>query len=107
MRPFIEQLMIDSDKKITPVRMRKTKKEMKKTFSDHFSVLLTISDLPKSKKEKEEKQVKWNLAKYKGWERYKEVSDEYADKIEQIVTDKRISIEDAMSMFNKIHNKIK
>ena len=57
--------------------------------------------------EREPKIVKWNLAKEGGWDRYKEVSDQYSEAIEKVINNEEDNVEEAMKKFNKIHDKIK
>ena len=57
--------------------------------------------------EKEPKVVKWNLAKEGGWDRYKEISDQYSEAIEKVLNNQEDNVEEAMTKFNKIHDKIK
>ena len=48
-----------------------------------------------------EKTTKWNLKKPGGWDKYKEVSDKYAEEIEKVVEDTDLG---ADNMFKKIGN---
>ena len=47
--PYVEKLVIDKDRKITPARAVKEKKKYKLMYTDHFSCLLSFKDLPKRK----------------------------------------------------------
>ena len=67
LRPFVEKLIIDKEKKMTAARAVKRKESTKMIFSDHFALLLSLRDLPRSKQSKSEKQTRWNLAKVGGW----------------------------------------
>ena len=107
LRPYIQKLEIDSKRKMTPARAMRIKGKQKLVFTDHFSTLLTFANLPKRTMEKEPKVVKWNLAKEGGWDRYKEISDQYSEAIEKVLNNQEDNVEEAMKKFNKIHNKIK
>ena len=75
--------------------------------SDHFPCLLTFDNLPRGQDAKEDKQVKWNLAKKGGWEHYKKVSDELIVKVKESIDDNDISVETTKKEFDKVHNKIR
>ena len=72
-----------------------------------LSCLLSLKNLPKKKEMKTKKKTLWNLAKTNGWEVYKDISDEFADKIEKIVKDKNLTIQEVFDKFDKLHDKIK
>ena len=61
------KLAIDNEKKMTVARATKRKSSVKLIYSDHFSVLLSLRNLPKAKDEVVRKETKWNLAKEDGW----------------------------------------
>ena len=70
-------------------------------------MLLTLENLPLKKEEKQEKIVRWNLAKEGGWKDYGKESEEATEKLARVVEDKSISIEEAKTIFDKIHKHIK
>ena len=78
----------------------------KLVFPDHFPVLLTLNNLPRAQEEKEEKQVKWNLAKTDSWSQYKD-NEEFSGKLERVVKNEEISVEETKHQFDKIHDKIR
>ena len=49
----------------------------------------------------------WNKGKPGGWETFKRVTDDYADKIDSIVEDKKKDINTIMKEIDKIDTKIK
>ena len=108
LKPFVSKLEIDCKQKMGIARAVKTKKKgkYKLVYSDHFPLLLTFSNLPRSEEENIEKQVKWNLAKEDGWKHYKE-NEDLLDKLEDVVENEETSIEETKHKFDKIHNKIK
>ena len=107
LRPHVTSLVIDSERKFTPSRVVKRKGEAKQVYTDHYSALLTLTNLARGKDMMEGKQLRWNLAKEGGWSRYKELTDEYAEKIEKAVTSPENTVEEAMTKFERIHDKIK
>ena len=49
----------------------------------------------------------WNLAKENGWKIYKEISNKFSDKLNTVVDNEELDIEETVRMFEKIHNDIK
>ena len=107
LRPFVAKLVIDREKKMTVARATKRKESTKLTFSDHYSAVISLVNLPRSKAEKNEKQSKWNLAKVGGWMKYKEESSKYCKALENVIEDVNANIDEKYEKFKKIHNKIK
>ena len=71
--PYVDKLVIDKEKKITPARAIKSEWKYKLVYTDHFSLLLTMKNLPRKKETKQKKIKMWNLAKENGWKIYKEL----------------------------------
>ena len=107
LRPFVESLVIDERKEMTPARSMKKKGKYVRMYTDHLSGLLTFAGLPRAKEVKEVKETRWNLAKEGGWEIYKKLCEEASEKINSVVENEVNSIEDMISKFEKFHNKIK
>ena len=99
---------MDSGRKLQIARAVKGKKggKYKLVYSDHFPVILTISNLPRLKEQKEERQERWNLARDGDWKLYKEISEQLKGKLEAVVEDNKLTIEEAKHKFNTIHDKI-
>ena len=110
MKQYVKKLEIDSETKLGTARVEKIKK-MKEKYrlinSDHFPVLLNLENMPFEKKEKEEKQVRWNLAKKGGWHQYKEESKKAEERLINILNNKKYSIEETKKMFDKVHEHVK
>ena len=75
-------------------------------YSDHFTIILYLKDLP-TVNLKKEKLIRWNLKKEGGWERYKELSDDRSKDIEKLVDDDGKSIDQVFKGFERIDNDIK
>ena len=103
LRPYVESLMIDSGRKLKVARPVGKRGKLKPVYSDHYPVLLTLTNLPRAKEEKKEKVVRWNLAKEGGWEKYMGLGERCGEdfKIEHL------SIQEAQAKFQKQHNKMK
>ena len=111
LRPYVEKLMVDSSRKLAVSRKIKQKKGFKLVFSDHFSIFLTLKNLPLAKDRIETIEVKWNLAKKDGWKKYEEISEKYSEKLQNVVENNNLidqeSMDEAAYQFEKIHDKIK
>ena len=106
LRPYVKEMIIDSNKQITPSRIKKYKGKQEVVFSDHFGVMIKFENLPKRKVAEENKTV-WNLKKDKGWDKYKELTEKYSDTLMKVVDDENKTIEEKMEVFDKIDTKIK
>ena len=65
MLPFIDTLVIDSDSKMTPARAVKHKKKYKLIYSDHFSCLLNLKNLPKKKRKLRQRKKPYGILQRK------------------------------------------
>ena len=103
--PHVSKLRIDSAREMAVARAVTCGEKYKMVYSDHFTCVLTLSDLPRAQVRREEKKVVWNLAREGGWEEYKVLTDKYSDKLEKEI-EKGEYIEEKMKRFNQIHEKI-
>ena len=53
------------------------------------------------------KSIKWNLSKEGGWNNYLKLTDEYSEKVDKIVENDDLTIEQKYKKFEDLHNKIK
>ena len=103
--PYIKMMKVDSKREFTPVRVTTRRGRMTLRPTDHFSLLVELW-LPR--KEKSQKRpTMWNKKKPGGWEAYKEMTDAAQSKIEQVIEDEEIAIEEVMMKLDKIQEKIK
>ena len=103
--PFVKNLKIDSRRDISLKRPGWKKGKKTLTYADHYTLVLKIQNLPISKKD-DSRNVRWNLEKKGGWEEYKRLSQNVSEKIEEVVDNKNLSVEEVKHKFDKIHNKI-
>ena len=75
-------------------------KSHKLVYSDHFSCLLTLTDLPRVKERREEKHIAWNLAKEGGWGKYKVLTDKYSEALQKAIENGE-TMDDKMEAFEK------
>ena len=107
LRPYVEKMVIDERREMTPARIVKKKGKFTKVYTDHHMVLLTLAGLPMAREVKDEKVMRWNLAKEGGWLKYSELCEERSEQIEKLILDEEKSIEEVFEKFEKIHEKIK
>jgi hypothetical protein len=81
--PYVQSLVIDSERKFAVTRAVKVGRMFEEVPSDHFTCILTLTNLPRVQDRKEEKQVVWNLSKEGGWDRYQTLSDKYSDALKK------------------------
>ena len=62
----MKSLVIDSDRRMTVGRVVRMGEKYQTINSDHFTLILTLTNLPRVQEKKEEKRVVWNLAKEGG-----------------------------------------
>ena len=87
-------------------RSAKMGSKYKMVYSDHYTCLLTLSDLPRMKETRQPKQTVWTLKKEGGWKTYQELTENYSQALEKML-EKDDTIDNKMKKFNKIHEKIK
>ena len=97
--------MVDKEHKFTPRRVLKTRKGIKSTYTDHFSLKIELKGIPK-KQQQEKQQITWNLNKPGGWSDYKTTTNKEAHKITEAVHEET-DIEKVMKKINAIDTKIK
>ena len=104
--PFLTKVEIDVEKKITPRRVLKRKNNIINIFTDHFSLKVEFSGIPKNKETKKPEPV-WNLGKPTGWKVYEDETNKVAEQIKNIVEDGNLDIDTVMRKIEVIDTKIK
>jgi hypothetical protein len=103
--PFLKAVEVDSTRKVAPKRVVVRGGKVSLTYSDHFPLMVEL-EMP-TVEEKKEKVTTWNVNKPGGWEKYKESSDEFAEKIEDIVESEQMDIGKVIKKIDAIQDKIK
>ena len=75
-------------------------------FSDRYTCLLTFQNLPRRREGKGEQKVVWNLEREGGWDRYKELTEEFSENLGRIIEGEG-SIETKIKIIDRTHDKIK
>ena len=105
--PFVSNMLIDSKRLFTPRRVvGKTDGALTFTFTDHYPLVIDL-EMPKAEKVKERTEPHWNTHKPGVWNKYREVTDSMAEKIEKIIDNDSNVNEEVMEKIEKIQNKIK
>ena len=102
---YIQELIIDKERKFTPHRAGKGKL----IYTDHYSLYLILKGMtlinPAMKKDISE--VIWNTNKPGGWTKYKELTDDNTDLDRIVEKAEEISPNEMMESIEKITKKIK
>ena len=94
----VQKFTVDSDQKWTPFAIRKKNGINFKKHSDHLSVMVDIK-MPVLKKKKTKSKPIINFKSEGGWERYVQISNEFAPKIIEVVD----TTEDVNELERMIH----
>ena len=102
---YVKSLEIDRDKKFTP-HYAISSNEL--TFTDHYSLLLTFSNLPLLEKQPfvGRKSVRWNTNKVGGWEDYKTLTDSN-HKLDEVAQSLDMNVETMMKKIDKELKRVK
>ena len=104
--PFISKVIIDVERKFTPRRVINRKKGSRTIYTDHYSLKLELTGIPRSR-DQDKIEPNWNIGRPGGWETYEKLTDEVAEKITEIVEDETKDIDTVKKEIEKIENKVK
>ena len=104
--PFLTKVEIDIEKKITPRRVVKMKNNIKTIFTDHYSVKVELSGIPKHKETKKP-EAGWNLGKPNGWKLYEDETNKLAYQIKNIVETESLDIDKVISKIDGKDTKVR
>ena len=107
LRPLVKTLQIDSDPRMAVGRATKRGSTYHFVKSDHYTCILTMTDLPRVREKNREQQIKWNLEKEGGWRRYEKLAEEFSEILEEMLNDKDTDIDIKIKKFETIHDKIR
>ena len=105
LEPYLDRMVVDSARKFTPKRVTWSKGKMTTRSTDHYSLMLELN-MPRKENKKKTICV-WNKQKPGGWDAYKEETEAAKDQMEEVINDKRKSVEEVMKKLDTIQNKIK
>ena len=102
---LVKAFKVDTEKVMTPYRLRSVKGQLSHTYTDHRSLLLTLNP-SWCKKPLTNKITGWNYSKKDGDLRYKELTDEFAPRLAKAVEEVR-SVDELYDWYRDELNKIK
>ena len=106
LQPYVRMFMIDSDKKYAPRRAVKNRGALGVTYTYHYPILMVL-EMPRTEETPKKPEASWNTLKTGGWEKYKELSNKMADKINAITENEDLEVEEVMTLVEKIQTKMK
>ena len=104
--PFIRKFEVDNSRMWAPRRVVSKNGVLTYTFTDHYSCKIDIL-MPASGGQAMVEEKRWNTNKPGGLEKYRDVSDDYAVRMKEIILDRGKSYEEVMQEIDKIQDKIK
>ena len=99
--PHVVNFEVDRERKFTPRRVIRKKNMITEIFTDHFSLKIELSGMPKNKNESKPV-ARWNVNKPGGWLIYERITDEILDKINSIVDNDKITIDEAIKRIDTL-----
>ena len=105
LEPFLESMTVDTEFKYGPARVRKVNNKLKKIHSDHFPMVVRFQNLP-TKRIVTTKAGRWKLNVPEGWKSYQRLSDKISGKMDDIIDNKALSIEEVTKKVEALHTKI-
>ena len=107
LRPHVKRLDIDSKRGMAASRVMRQGRGVRRVYSDHYTCLLTLTGLRRKGGEKKEKEeLKWNLGREGGWEKYEKITEKYKDKLATIIDEEGLTIDEKMNKVRKVDTKI-
>ena len=91
--PYFSSMVIDTEHKFSPVRVRTKDGKMRMIHPDHFPPVVTLENLP-SKSAKVKKVSNWKYNTPDGWKNYEILTNEVKEKMDAIIENKSLTIEE-------------
>ena len=104
--PFVEEILVDSDRKYGMSRVIREKGRLVQRFSDHFTICVTLGKLSVGNNTVT-KVSDWNLRKEGGWEKYCELTNGNFGKLHELVNQSDVPIDVVVNKVEQEHTKIK
>ena len=86
--PYVKSMKINLKREKTVARAVRMGAIYSNVYSNHYSCILTLENLPRIQERRGEKRVMWNLAKEGGWNRYALLTEEYSEAFEKAIENK-------------------
>ena len=104
--PYLKRIVIYVKHNFAPARPRLVAGRKKLVYSDHFPLLVEFENLPQGWISKDI-ECSWNQKKPGGWERYEALTEAASKKMDSVIEDEELSIEEISDKIEKIETKIK
>ena len=104
--PYLKRIVIDVEHKFAPARLRMVAGRKTLVYSDHYPMVVEFDKLPMGWIAKETTSS-WNMNTLGGWEEYERLTEAASVKINKIVENNDLSIEEMSDLIEKIETKIK
>ena len=106
--PFVSKMVVDKERNFTPYRIIKRRTGVTTVYTDHLSLKVILTGMPSaSRNENDEKETVWNMKKSGAWKVYEKKTKEAAEKLDKVVSDDTLSIDEIVKKLEKTENKIK
>ena len=107
LEPYLSSLVVDTRFEYAPFRVRKIKKgETRKIFPDHYPIVVKFKNL-RTDRIKSDCVSNWNLSVPEGWKKYEALTNEIAEKMNNIIEDESLDIETVKRKTDAMQTKIK
>ena len=103
---YVSSLVVDVKKEFSMFRVRKVKNQTKLIPSDHFPLVIRLKNLP-TRRIKREQESHWNLNKEDGWKRFKDLQSTVKEKMDNIIANQYLTINEVDKKIDMIQTKIK
>ena len=104
--PYATKMLVDSRLKYCTKKVMMNRGRTKIIRSDHYPIIIQMEGMQRANM-KMPKESRWNLNKPGGWEKYKVTLEEASEKIDTIIDDDTLSIEDVMRKVDSKMNNAK
>ena len=102
--PFIEEILIDSNRICTPKSVYKSTNKI--VFTDHYAIFVKLKNLPGRPPHIKKSAPVWNFSKPGGWLMFHDLTNKKAEEIYKLTECRNLSNEDIMSKVKAIEKKI-
>ena len=104
--PYVDTMKIDSKRRMTPARVSMKNGKSRLIPPDHYPLMVVLKNLP-TKIIRRDQECSWNLQKPGGWDAYEKLSDENNEKMDAVIEDESLNIENVMRKIEAMDNKLK
>ena len=104
--PYFRNMVIDTKHEFSPARVRQKNGKLRMIHPDHFPIVVTFENIP-TQRVKVEKVGYWKLNTPDGWKKYEAMTNDAMEKMDEIIENKSLTIEEVKRKTDAIQTKIK